>query len=114
MSDPHNLQRFIDAQEENYSTALAECVAGRKRSHWMWYVFPQFHGLGVSSTSQYFAIKNLPEAMAYLEHPVLGPRLGECVNALLALTDRSANQIFASHDDMKLNSSATLFASVAP
>ncbi len=95
MSDPHNLQRFVDAQEVNYTAALAEISAGRKRSHWMWYVFPQFHGLGFSSTSRHFAIKSLQEASAYLQHPLLGPRLHECVDALLALGDLSAQQIFA-------------------
>ena len=110
MSDPHNLQRFIDAQEAIYPLALAEIRAGRKRSHWMWYVFPQFHGLGFSSTSRHFAIKSLQEAEAYLRHPLLGPRLHECVDALLALEELSARQIFASPDDLKLRSCATLFA----
>jgi uncharacterized protein (DUF1810 family) len=114
MSDPHNLQRFIDAQETDYQAALAEITAGQKRSHWMWYVFPQYDGLGFSSTSKLYAIKSLAETKAYLEHPVLGSRLHECVNALLTVTGRSVHQIFGSPDDMKLKSSMTLFAHISP
>jgi len=109
-----DLDRFIDAQQGDYATALAEIKSGRKRSHWMWYVFPQIAGLGFSATSQHFAIRNLAEAKAYLAHPVLGPRLIACANALLAHEGRSAHDIFGSPDDMKLRSSMTLFAQVSP
>jgi uncharacterized protein (DUF1810 family) len=114
MSDSYNLDRFLEAQAADYDTALAEIRSGRKRSHWMWYVFPQIAGLGVSETSQYFAIRNLAEAKAYLAHPILGPRLIECADALLALDGRTAREIFGSPDDLKLRSSATLFAHVSP
>jgi len=114
MSDPYHLCRFIDAQESDYRSALAEIEAGRKVSHWMWYVFPQYDGLGFSPTSKHYAIKSPEEAEAYLGHPVLGPRLGECVDALLAVTGRSAHQIFGSPDDMKLKSCMTLFAHISP
>ena len=114
MNDPHNLQHFIDAQESNYRLALAEIAAGQKKSHWMWYVFPQYDGLGFSSTSKLYAIKSLEEARGYLDHPVLGTRLRECVDALLAVTGRTAHQIFGSPDDLKLNSSMTLFAHISP
>ena len=112
--DPYNLQRFIDAQARDYRAALAEIRAGRKRSHWMWYVFPQFHGLGFSSTTVHFSIKSADEARAYLDHPLLGSRLRECVDALLALDGCSAHQVFGSPDDLKLKSSMTLFARVSP
>jgi len=114
MSDSYKLDRFLEAQAADYDTALAEIRSGRKRSHWMWYVFPQIAGLGASETSQYFAIRNLAEARAYLAHPILGPRLIECADALLALDGRSAREIFGSPDDLKLRSSATLFAHVSP
>lgn len=114
MSDSYKLDRFLEAQAADYDTALAEIRSGRKRSHWMWYVFPQIAGLGVSETSQYFAIRNLAEAKAYLAHPILGPRLIECADALLALEGRTAREIFGSPDDLKLRSSATLFAHVSP
>jgi len=113
-ADPHNLSRFLEAQDEDYERALSEIRAGRKRSHWMWYVFPQFHGLGSSSTSQHYAIKSVAEARAYLAHPRLGPRLVECAEAALHVQGRSAHDIFGSPDDMKLRSCATLFASVSP
>ncbi len=100
MSDPHHLNRFIEAQELDYRSALAEIEAGRKVSHWMWYVFPQYDGLGFSSTSRHYAIKSREEAEAYLGDPVLGPRLGECVDALLAVTGRTAHEIFGSPDDI--------------
>lgn len=112
--DPYDLGRFVRAQEHDYASALAEIRSGRKRSHWMWYVFPQFEGLGFSSTSRRYAIKSLAEAMAYLEHPVLGPRLVECCEAACAVEGRSATDVFGSPDDMKLRSCATLFAVVAP
>ena len=112
--DPHDLARFVEAQRDDYEQALAEIRGGRKRSHWMWYIFPQFDGLGFSSTSRRYAIKSVAEAEAYLRHPVLGPRLVECAEALLHLEGRSASEIFGSPDDMKLRSCATLFARVSP
>jgi len=114
MNAPYNIQRFIDAQESNYQSALAEIAAGQKRSHWMWYVFPQYDGLGFSSISKHYSIKSPAEARAYLNHPILGPRLRQCVDALLSVTGRSAHQIFGSPDDVKLKSSMTLFAHVSP
>ena len=111
-ADPHNLSRFAEAQEDDYATALAEIRDGQKVSHWMWYIFPQFDGLGFSSTSRHFAIKSLDEARAYLNHPILGPRLMECAEAALAVEDKSALEIFGSPDDMKLRSCATLFAGI--
>ena len=112
--DPYDLRRFIEAQTRDYARALAEIKAGFKRSHWMWYVFPQFAGLGFSSTSQHYAIKSLDEARAYLAHPLLGPRLVECAEAALAVEGRSAHEIFGSPDDLKLRSCATLFACISP
>jgi uncharacterized protein (DUF1810 family) len=112
--DPHDLNRFLDAQSEDYETALAEIRRGRKDSHWMWYVFPQFDGLGFSATSKRYAIKSLAEAGAYLAHPILGPRLIECTEAVLGIEGRTAAAIFGSPDDMKLRSCATLFAHVSP
>lgn len=111
--DPHDLSRFVEAQAEDYDQALSEVRAGRKRSHWMWYIFPQFDGLGFSSTSQRYAIKSIAEAEAYLRHPVLGPRLVECCEAVVDVNARSAYEIFGSPDDMKLRSCATLFARVS-
>ena len=111
--DPFDLSRFVEAQEQDYFRALNEIRDGRKRSHWMWYVFPQYAGLGRSSTSQHFAIKSVEEARAYLAHPVLGPRLAECAEAADAVQGRSATEIFGSPDDAKLRSSATLFAHVS-
>jgi uncharacterized protein (DUF1810 family)/N-formylglutamate amidohydrolase len=108
-----NLDRFLEAQQDAYEPALAEIRAGRKRSHWMWFIFPQFDGLGSSSTSKHFAIKSSDEAQAYLNHPILGPRLLECAKAALAVEGKSASQIFGWPDDMKLKSSATLFALVS-
>jgi uncharacterized protein (DUF1810 family) len=113
-SDPHNLNRFVQAQAEDYEQALGEIRSGRKQSHWMWYIFPQFDGLGFSPTSQRYSIKSVAEAKAYLAHPVLGPRLRECAEAVLGVEGRSAFEIFGSPDDMKLRSCATLFACVAP
>ena len=112
--DPFDLERFVIAQEQSYAAALAEIRSGRKRSHWMWYVFPQFRGLGFSATSRHYAIKSLSEATAYLAHPILGPRLVECAAAVVALEGRTASQIFGSPDDLKLRSCATLFAHVSP
>ena len=112
--DPYDLNRFVDAQKGDYEQALREIRTGRKRSHWMWYIFPQFAGLGFSSTSQHYAIKSIDEAKAYLAHPILGPRLIECAEAAIGIAGRSANDIFGSPDDMKLRSCATLFAAVSP
>lgn len=111
--DPYDLERFVAAQRTSYDRALAEIKAGSKRSHWMWYVFPQLAGLGFSATSKKYAIKSLDEARAYLEHPLLGPRLVECASAALAVEGRTAWEIFDSPDDLKLRSCATLFAEVA-
>jgi uncharacterized protein (DUF1810 family) len=108
-----SLDRFVSAQDGVYPDALAEIRAARKRTHWMWFVFPQFAGLGSSSTAQRYAIASLDEARAYLAHPVLGPRLRECVAALLAVEGRSAADIFGFPDDLKLRSSMTLFAEAA-
>ncbi len=113
-SDPYNLSRFVHAQVEDYEQALSELRAGRKRTHWIWYVFPQIDGLAFSSTSKRYAIKSADEARAYLDHPTLGPRLLECAGALLRVEGRSAAEILGSPDDMKLKSCATLFASVLP
>ncbi|GAB2513398.1 DUF1810 domain-containing protein [Microbulbifer agarilyticus] len=113
MNTPHHLQRFLDAQATCYPEALAEIRAGNKRTHWMWFIFPQIDGLGRSSTARHYAIKSHAEAEAYLAHPVLGTRLRECCAALLAVEGRSAHQIFGSPDDMKLKSSMTLFTVVA-
>jgi uncharacterized protein (DUF1810 family) len=108
------LDRFAEAQARTYERALTEIRNGEKRSHWMWFIFPQIAGLGSSETSQYYAIKNLDEAREYLNHPVLGERLRECARAALGVQGRSARLIFGSVDAMKLKSSATLFALVSP
>ena len=112
--DPYNLGRFVEAQEGDYERALSEIRSGRKRSHWIWYIFPQIDGLGFSSMSQRYAIRSIAEADAYLKHPVLGPRLVECCEAILGVEGRSAFQILGSPDDMKVKSCATLFACVSP
>jgi uncharacterized protein (DUF1810 family) len=111
--DPYELARFVEAQRDTYDQALAELRSGRKRTHWMWWVFPQLEGLGLSATSQRYAIRSAAEANAYLTHPVLGPRLLESVESVLAITGRSAHDIFGSPDDVKLRSCVTLFARVA-
>jgi uncharacterized protein (DUF1810 family) len=112
--DPYDLNRFVDAQEGNYSAAIAELRAGQKRSHWIRYVFPQIAGLGHSSMSERYAIRSEDEARAYLAHPVLGPRLIECAEAVLAIENRSPREIMGSPDDLKLKSCATLFAHISP
>ena len=112
--DAYDLGRFVRAQEADYERALSEIKSGRKRSHWMWYIFPQLDGLGFSVTAKRYSIKNLAEATAYLEHPILGPRLLECAEAVLSVEGRSAAEIFGSPDDLKLRSCATLFAGVSP
>lgn len=109
-----DLERFTRAQEHDYARALSEIQAGRKRSHWMWYIFPQLAGLGMSSTSQFYAIDDLDEAAAYLEHPVLGPRLLEISGALLELDTDNASAVFGWPDDLKLHSCMTLFHRAAP
>jgi uncharacterized protein (DUF1810 family) len=114
MSDPHDLNRFVEAQAGTYETALAELANGRKRTHWMWFVFPQLQGLGFSAMANRYAIRSSAEARAYLDHPILGPRLIRCAEALLAVNDTSAAHILGAPDDLKLRSSATLFASVEP
>jgi uncharacterized protein (DUF1810 family) len=113
-ADPWNLDRFLHAQGHAWSPALAEVRAGRKQSHWMWFVFPQCAGLGSSPMAKRFAIQSLAEARAYLEHPVLGPRLREISEAALAVEGRSARELMGSPDDLKLRSCATLFASISP
>ncbi|MHB0764234.1 DUF1810 domain-containing protein [Stutzerimonas sp. NM35] len=114
MPDSHDLKRFVDAQHSHYQDALAELEAGHKQSHWMWFVFPQIAGLGRSAMAERYAIADLNEAVAYLQHPLLGRRLEECAQALLQHTGRTARQILGSPDDLKLRSSMTLFASAAP
>ena len=103
------LDRFIKAQETDYAIALSEIKRGRKRSHWMWYIFPQIKGLGFSSTAQYYAIQNKKETEDYLAHPVLGKRLLEISEALLEIENNDAGRVFGYPDDMKLKSSMTLF-----
>jgi uncharacterized protein (DUF1810 family) len=114
--DPSGLDRFVEAQDagRTYEAALGELRRGRKTSHWMWFVFPQLAGLGRSSMAQAYALDSLDEARAYLAHPVLGPRLRECVAALLEHPDRSAEQVLGGIDALKLRSSMTLFARAAP
>lgn len=109
----YTLQRFLDAQQEDYGQALAEVKNGKKRSHWIWYIFPQLKGLGMSYNSQYYGISGREEAKAYLEHPVLGARLREITKALLDQHDVSVQKIFGSLDAMKVLSSMTLFREVA-
>jgi uncharacterized protein (DUF1810 family) len=112
MESDRLLKRFTDAQQNAYTTALAEIQNGCKRSHWMWFIFPQIHGLGFSEISRHYAIKDLDEAEAYLRHPVLGSRLIEISQALLNSVNSNTTEIFGSPDDLKLKSSMTLFASV--
>jgi uncharacterized protein (DUF1810 family) len=104
----------VRAQETDYERALSEIRSGRKRTHWMWYVFPQIDGLAFSATSKHYAIKGLAEARTYLNHPILGPRLLECAEAVVGVEGRSAAEIFGTPDDLKLRSCATLFACVSP
>ncbi|GGB91963.1 calpastatin [Marinobacterium zhoushanense] len=112
--DPYNLKRFLEPQARDYKVALWELKSGRKRSHWIWYIFPQISGLGRSVRADIYAIGSLDEARAYLEHPLLGPRLIECAETLLAVEGRSARDILGMPDDMKVRSCATLFAGVSP
>ncbi len=111
--DQFDLNRFISAQKNIYAAVLSELRSGQKRSHWMWYIFPQIDGLGYSSTSKYYSIKSMEEARQYLKHPILGSRLVECAEAVLAVEGRSISEIFGYPDDLKLKSSMTLFAYVA-
>ena len=108
--DPFDLNRFTSAQKSIYGSVLSELRSGQKRTHWMWYIFPQIDGLGHSTTSIFYAIKSIEEARQYLNHPVLGVRLFECAEAVLAIEGRSISQIFGYPDDLKLKSSMTLFA----
>jgi len=110
MGDPFGLQRFVDAQHGVYPRVCAELAAGRKGSHWMWFVFPQLKGLGASSMAQHYGIASQAEAQAYWAHPVLGPRLAQCTELALAVEGRSAHEIFGSPDDLKFRSCMTLFA----
>ncbi len=112
-NDTFDLDRFISAQENVYETALGEIRSGRKQGHWMWFTFPQIVGLGRTEVSQLYAIKSREEAVAYLEHPVLGARLREISEALLSVQDKSATEILGTPDDLKLRSSMTLFKSVS-
>jgi uncharacterized protein (DUF1810 family) len=109
-ADPFDLRRFVDAQDRVYDTVLAELRNGTKRSHWIWFVFPQLRGLGHSATAQHYGISSLGEARAYLAHPLLGPRLRECSRLLAAIDGRSVEQIFGWPDNLKVRSSMTLFA----
>ena len=110
----YDLSRFLEAQKNSYDTALREIRAGRKRSHWMWYIFPQIRGLGYSAMAQHYAIRDLDEAREYVQHPVLGPRLIEISEALLALDESDPRRVMGSPDDLKLRSCMTLFQCAAP
>jgi uncharacterized protein (DUF1810 family) len=109
-ADQFDLQRFVDAQEPVFDAVVAELRSGAKRSHWIWFVFPQLRGLGRSATAMHYGISSLEEARAYLAHDVLGPRLRECARLVAAIDGRSVEQIFGSPDDLKVRSSMTLFA----
>jgi len=113
MGDPYDLQRFVDAQQAHYEQALNELRSGRKHSHWIWFIFPQLQGLGRSAMAQRYAISGRDEAIAYLQHPLLGARLRACTEAMLEHGTRSARQILGSPDDLKFHSSMTLFAQTA-
>jgi uncharacterized protein (DUF1810 family) len=112
--DPFNLQRFVDAQADVFDRVEAELRGGRKRSHWMWFIFPQLAGLGSSQMAQFYALGSLEEARAYLAHPVLGPRLRACATWVCAVEGRSLAEILGAPDDAKFRSSMTLFAQAAP
>ena len=113
-ADPHGLSRFVEAQERRHAAALEELKRGAKQGHWMWFIFPQVAGLGHSAMAQRYAIRSRQEAEAYLAHPVLGPRLTTCSEALLGITGRSAEQIMGFPDVLKLQSSMTFFAELSP
>lgn len=115
MADSFNLQRFVDAQDAVFADVLAELTTGTKQSHWMWFIFPQLRGLGLSATAQYYGLTSLDEACAFLDHPVLGPRLDQSLDALLACSGkRTAQQILGPIDALKLRSSLTLFDQAKP
>jgi uncharacterized protein (DUF1810 family) len=114
MNDDFDFGRFVDAQAPVIPQVRSELSEGLKRTHWMWYIFPQLRGLGNSPTARFYAIESLAEAKAYLDHPILGPRLLECTNLVNAVEGRSAYQIFGSPDDMKFHSSITLFSRADP
>ena len=114
MDDPYNLQRFVDAQRHIFASVIAELRQGSKRGHWMWFIFPQLKGLGRTAQSNFFGISSVQEAAAYLQHPVLGPRLIECTQLVNAIEGRSAEDIFGEIDAMKFRSSMTLFAHATP
>jgi uncharacterized protein (DUF1810 family) len=114
MDDPYDLQRFVAAQQDVYAQVQAELAAGAKRSHWMWFVFPQLKGLGHSAMAQRYGIASTAEALAYWQHPLLGPRLQQCSALVLAVEGKTALQILGSPDDLKFRSCMTLFAWVAP
>jgi len=113
MTDPFDLERFVEAQAPVYASVVAELRRGRKQSHWMWFIFPQFAGLGLSAMAQRFAIRSREEAVAYLDHGVLGPRLRECSALVNAVEGRTIHDILGSPDDLKFHSSMTLFAAVS-
>jgi len=113
-NDPFDLNRYLKAQKPDYERVLSEIKGGRKRTHWMWYIFPQIDGLAFSSMSKQYSIKSIEEAQAYLNHPILGSRLLECAEAVVDVKGRSIAEIFGSPDDLKLKSYATLFAFVSP
>ncbi|HSV71680.1 MAG TPA: DUF1810 domain-containing protein [Methylibium sp.] len=114
MTDPFDLERFVRAQAPVYDAALAELQAGRKRSHWMWFVFPQHRALGRSATALRYGMGSVDEALAYWRHPLLGPRLRACCDALLGLSGLTAHEILGAPDDLKLRSCMTLFAQAVP
>ena len=113
MSNPYDLQRFVDAQDSVYANVCAELAAGRKRSHWIWFIFPQVAGLGFSAMAQRFAIGSRAEALAFLAHDMLGPRLLECTGLVMNVTGKTIHDILGSPDDLKFRSSMTLFAAVS-
>lgn len=118
MMDTHqktpSLQRFVEAQDSVYAVVLEELAAGKKTTHWMWFIFPQLKALGRSAIAKYFGIESRAEALVYWQHPVLGKRLKECTELVLAVDDKTAHEIFGSPDDLKFRSCMTLFAQVAP
>lgn len=114
MNDPHNLKRFVDAQNRVYDRVCAELRAGQKTGHWMWFIFPQLRGLGRSHMANEYAISSREEAVAYLQHPILGERLRECTRLVSSVEGLSINDIFGYPDDLKFRSSMSLFANVAP
>src|SRR5690606_16550261 len=114
MPPADDLERFVEAQNRVYDTVRAELAAGRKRTHWMWFIFPKLRGLGFSATAHYYGIASRAEAEAYARHPILGPRLRECTSLVLGVDGKTAHQIFGSPDDLKFRSCMTLFAAVCP